>query len=156
MFCLYAGAVSCGTTQVMTGSALVQLYWNWRAQAWQDTEDYSYNGGSTLGVQWFMPPPFVEHVGGNKFRHLRVMKFSYEMLEVMTPDGTGYRKETIWIGEKISPPSLPRETDQPTKMPFVTLQDPTETQSTKAFFVPVNNTRVCRGADAGGGIARVK
>ena len=128
-------------------SGLVCLFWNWKALKWQTNEDFAVNGGTTLGVQWFFTPPFVS-ASGKGFVHDRVMKFEYEMLEVMTPDGTGYSKETIWVGSKIDPPAVELQTDTPSQMPFVEIQDATETKTTRAWFIPTHNPRYARGADS--------
>lgn len=131
-------------------SRLVQLFWNWRDQKWQDTEDFAVNGGSTLGVQWFFLPPFVTHKGGGKFTHHRVMKFDYQILKVLTSQGSGYTESEIWVGSKITPPVVDLLTDAPSQMPYVMLSDPTETQTAPAWFIPAQNPRYSRGSDSEG------
>lgn len=59
-------------------SICVLLFWNVSGQKWVVNEDFSPNGGSTFGKQWFVLPPECSFDGSSFSKQTRITNANVE------------------------------------------------------------------------------
>lgn len=132
---------------------LILLFWDFNVLKWRTEEDFTPNGGSTEGKQWYRIPDNFTYVGEESFQENKPFYLKKGFLITQQGDMS---KTEIYYGEIQDKPIFPLETEVDTQVPFIKSKDLTNTSDVYNWFIPVDPTRHGRGLstlESGGNIS---